>query len=1191
MSKTQHDKCRNGLDCLQFKAKGGRPAFLIDSSARESGLCAPCREAEGGFSPPLKSESLNQGTVEFEAGDIHGAEMKIVTLDGKRETRDTEFERLPDANFGSPEALEESLNMEVELARHTIGVNAQEKHTLVDELPDEGVRALAGILKDFIPSKTSPTPVAENDVDHEKWGMELRRSIPFFEVTYSAANFMMNWRRFRWADGELGPYEHNLIYEPAKHFKGGAKIRMFSKDAVRVQDYNCSALLTDEEVRKIFGDRSADQVAYEVGCIAGLWNDWPTKLFNGGGSKLLGDEMVGVDKMPPELANSGAHYAMAVAAGLRELGKGEHAGRLAATRHGRNLLRYIEEKVLIEKNFTSEREAADWMLSNPVELDDFLWRPEAIEWINARRASRSGPGEPLGPKEIGRLKDMQSRVMAFTSLVDQKWKAQYEKHGIDALKDRFGHPVGIPTKSLAPHHFLAGGYLVESKWMSLTKGDGSSTPLSISLPVDKDGRPDSSTSAWDAVKPVAKVRDVKTLDGLADLSEACASAAEAWHVMYNRGLPRDSLYMGAALSMIDQNINGTSQDDFSGAVRGLYHPALKGVEMAVGEDSIFFPTSRSKISAIAASLQDGRTCPRGAISLKEIDLANWRLARLSDNLCGNEYGINTVKSGEKEPINFGRLGREYHEKIQSQYREMSESDGLLTFAQQEDDMRRPLVGIQRGEAVRTFVERPGTYLRRTGKGGHTFEGAGQAVLAQIKFPLTPPSAFLDPALGVTTDGSKAATQLPGSLSLYPMSFVSPASGSIFVGDDFKGYKVESFNKFLAIGPGRRGENFPRRLRFAATSLGEKATASGLIDPGIVVEKGKTAGLREVKNIHSHVAEIGLITADTPAYAEELKTAAWHNPSTFALDFELGEMGHVYRQLTKDDGERKVLLQGLLAGKQAVRQALTSPGRKSLNSLMAYFKPVDPRLMYGDLKMTGQMVGSRPSGDSYSSPGFMARDIGVDRGAVVANRPTGSFFAAEVPVAERSNESKFYRKGDSVRALESGFYGTRAGYTATGLEDLPVWHDESNPPVRWAAFLDSWSEAVTAKGLSREFEPYDFEEVRERLGSRFGEMVGLFRKKLAANPHLVPVVVARAAFPHLTRQALDASFLTFLRAEVLSDEVIMRAGQGTEASVRPFLKKDAAGFFAEDAVEWMKIFKDKGLKATLSVVRALRSRKK
>jgi hypothetical protein len=1035
---------------------------------------------------------------------VSGVDLRIVTISGAEVDTKSAADGMAEHLVGDGgEALGEFLEEEASPAADSYDPSRTDKDVFVENLDAEAVAMLGGVLKNFIPSKNSPEPASENDLGSG----EIIKSNEFFTVAYSAANMLVNKDKFRWADGDVGQTQHGVIFEPIKKYPGGSSAPMFAENGVKLHEYNCSSLVSDEEARAIFGGLTADQVGYEVSCVVGLWTHSNRAEFEprrGGKPPISARFVIGADALPDDVANSAAHYAAAIGGPLSEL---RGFARDPASKYGRHLRKYFEDKILDEKGFKSERECLDWLTSNPDEIDDVLWRPEALDWLNSARIlsteNEHSPGNEnsLMPEDqIERLKKIQPMVLEFTNLIDRRWRDKYEAEGLSALKWRFGHPVGIPEAVLVPHFFLPGGYLVESGWLPVTKGDGG-VVFDVKLPVDSSGRPNSDSRAWDDLGQVAKVRDVSTLEGLGDLAEASASAAEAWHVAYNKGLPRDSLYAGAAISAIDQNINGNAYDDFSGSVRGLYHPMMKGVEVAAGFNASLYPTMRGKITALDSRLSKEepiqKLTPRGAISVEEIDLANWRLARLSDNQCGNEYGVNSVKKGEREPHNFSLLERQYHEKIQKEIRSWEPDDGMINFVQ-DDGMVRPLIGVQRGEAVRTFVERPGTYLRRTGMGGDVFDGVPKAVLNQVKFPLTPPSAFVDFATGKTTDGGSAVSQKAGTMSLFPFATVARASGLMDLGEGFSGWRSAQFNKFLAIGPGRRGENFPRRLRFAAKSLGETPTAAGLVDPGLD-KMDPAKSFVEVASIHTHVKEGAVVTSDAPVYSPELTKAAWHDPAVFARDFELGEMGSGYRLLANGDGDRKRLLQMLLAGKQTFRHRIMSPGVEILSDLTSYAKYHDAGLNYGSLKDdTGvypftEARSEKHRGKFNSAPGtfIRTRDGGLWRTFYVMGRSSGSFQMEDIPEAELGRENAEQGEDDTTRPPSLGnggprFIGGRGGHGKTGLEDLPVFFS-GKAPIKSAKFSKEWTETAYRQAIDGEFEPYYNPDLKKRWKSRFADV--------------------------------------------------------------------------------------------------------
>ena len=1199
------DTCKNAKACAHFAEKG-RPAYLIGIEARAIGFCKPCLdagigEAAGLQGPgpahshaagPATRETLQDAAAKLlltfaphseQAGepeaqgdqttvsetqsdedsgplarlerrlqpmvtalsDAQGALKVDLDGDGKLEKFETAAEASTIREFGgsafSPtKKAEDTVQGWKDLSTDPVSFNKDIKETLTANLSESAVALLSEALTQVIPSKTSPEPVLVVKRSAADPAGPVRNSELFFSLAYQGSNFLMNGRRFDWADDAFPRYAFR--YEIMRDSKAGAVIPQLHPDAPKADDYNCASLVSKEECRAIFGDMTPEAVALGMARIARLWGDASVSSLSEKGEL---SSLVGSEHLPKDLAGSAAHYAAAIGLGLDSMRAYKQHRRSPASNVGRIFTEFLEEKVA--DKFASEDAAVAYLLSNPDEVDDFMFNEEATNWLLKNRLEKLGAQQMPSAEILAEVRQAQAKVAAFTNLIDKKWAETYEKDGTSALARRFGYPVGLPVDMLRPQHFLPGGYLVEGGWLKVSEGESFS--FDVNFPVDENGRPDPSFEEWDKLSPVATVRkNAPALARLGDLAEACASASEAWHVAYNRGLPRDSLYGAAQLSLIDPNINAASYDDFSGTVRGMYHPNLRGLELAVGSKMRFFPTFSSKLSAVARRHAAKSVAPRGVLSLAEIDLANWRLSRLADNQCGNEYGVNTVKDGEKAPFNFTRLSREFHEGIQDKIRKFGKDDGLITFAQPDEDFVRPLVGRQRGEAMRFFVERPGSYLRRTGLSGLR-EGAPKAVYEQIKAPLTPWSAYLDPALGSTTDLTTAANHAPGQQSLNPYAFVATGSGTLRT-DGIKEVESLAFNKFMTVGPGRRGENLPRRLRFAALSLGEKAARSGLIDPRIIENGSDDARLEVFENVHSHVAQEAYITVDEPKYAPELEKAPWHRPILYIKDFELGEMGDSYAKLGGTDDEKKAVLQMFLAGKQSSRQKLFDVARESMSMMQLNFTyPADTRLTYGDLAATGPSLiekGTTPE----------IRKQGLTRGVAITKRRIATFGA--LINGMKGEDTRLSRKGDALVTSEPFLLASRSGYGASGLENTPIRYGDT-APIKAADYIKAWSKIVMDEGEAGAYEQAEFASQSDTTRTTFKKMKDKLLSKL--EKERLPdsnILIADSSFIHQTSESGDGdAHWKISLNQAAEDEAALRAAQNTEARTRQDVAKAGA----------------------------------
>lgn len=1176
------EKCQKGLDCLQH-SRLGRPAFLVDSGARASGMCKPCRDDELGLPPsdldfePVISKSLvleqaprqaakSQEVVEISADKDadadadtgtfageenekdsfdHGLALKV-EIDGREVTYQGYYESLTREQFerGIRRGLanaSKTIEKWESLENDQIDFNEDLKEDFITKMQPEEKEYFSLVVSDVMPSKSGPEPLKIISRDLTDEASLAAKSNLVFSTVYQAANFMVNDDRFAWIRRPFQP--HAFRFEMMRGSASEGQIPHLDKDAVTTQDYNCAVLISKDECRKIFGDKTPDQLALDMARLARLWTDSPKDALSDPEDI---DSMIGNESLPDLLKSSGAAYAAAIGVGVSASRMYSDFERSPASPLGKNFVSFIEEAVVPGKKFASEKDALSYLKSNPEELDDFLYNPSALNWLLKRRLETMKASEMPDEGTITKIRESQRQVVQFTNLIDKKWSEKFERDGIEALRQRFGHPVGIPTDKVRAYHFLPGGYLVESGFVSVSSGDNFS--LEAKLPIDKNGKPSSTISDWEKVSPALVIDQSKSKTRqLGDLAEGCATGIELWHTMYNKGLPRDSLYSGAQLSVIDPSINAVSQDDYSGTVRGLYHPKLRGVELAVGARMHCFPTTTSKISAIAERLADKDLCPRGHLALRELELSNWRLARLRDNFSGNEYGLAVPNEKETIPHSFDKMGREFHEKIQSKIKAQGPRHGVLAYCQPEESFVRPLVGRQRGEALRMFIERPGTYLRRTGLGGdYMGEGSPRAVYEQIKAPLAPWSVFIDPATGEPTDCSVAATPPPGTQSLNPYTLVCDGASAL-VYDENTAIPVELMPKQMTVSSGRRGENMPRRLRFAAISMGEKAAKSGLVKPfGSGDQK-----FYEVPNVYQFVEQKAVVTGDAPSYAPELTRAPWHQESLFMRDYELGEMGDAHRSFSSNDRERKALLQSFLHGKHSEREKFLEDSRKSLAVLqMSYAIPADSRTAFGDLSLTGQTWIVGGGGDSANR-----RKHGLIRGSSVATRAVGTF--ASIPVPDdhkRPSGIRTYREGDEMSPNVDFLPASRPGYGPTGLEDTPLRFD-GRAPSQSLDYQRKWADAVVAKGLTLEYEPAEFSGQGERGRTMFRRFYESVMQKVPAelkgHEHLL---MAAGLFSSVGGSKGADESLSIQVQEIYDDERVMRAAQDSEGALRKDVDK-------------------------------------
>jgi hypothetical protein len=342
--------------------------------------------------------------------------------------------------------------------------------------------------------------------------------------------------------------------------------------------------------------------------------------------------------------------------------------------------------------------------------------------------------------------------------------------------------------------------------------------LHTKLPISVTGAPSPNYEDWlpnkigNFISLGISEETIQMMYDLTSLVEASAHSLELYHVAFNYGLPRDNLFTASLLSHIDPPLNGNSRDDFSGTVHGdLSEPLLKGVELALGKNFRYFPTIIGKFSAVARENIPALQLGIGYMDLKEIDLSNYRLARLQDVAYGDEYGAPGDADETRKQV-AETLTREYCEKLQNQIRSWGQDDGVFVYEQPDIDFLRPVISRARSQAIALYIHSPGTYLRRTGLGGlDTRRGAPASVAEATINPEMPYNTFFDVALGRYTAGTTTARTAPGE-SINPFIYLAKGSGFVQVSDESASDSVViRFQKKITTHPGVRGSYFPKKV--------------------------------------------------------------------------------------------------------------------------------------------------------------------------------------------------------------------------------------------------------------------------------------------------------------------------------------------------------------------------------------------
>ena len=1013
-----------------------------------------------------------------------------IKIDGKYKEVDDfgskikiEFNSLVGKNLGEKCFSYNELNID---KKFNYKFNTDIKDCFIKNMNDETVDYFSRFFVRYMPSKDSEKPFYVVNDD------KLRNRTKFFITAYQAANYPLNGLQYSFDSGKSSNFKSDYSIEVlGETYKEIRKyIPTLFDSNPKLWDYNCVGLLSDSDVSSIKKLLTPDQFSYELSRLLGIYMALDDHFMK---SYYASSSEIGIKEMPKSLANTAKHYLAtlnAINSVFERLGhnstniEGDYSlDRMTANYLSSFYSDWVNE--CAKRRGLGEDNVLEYILNNPVELDDFLWSGEALDFAIERRKKIRPKSAEISKENVELLKKMQKAVLEITDKIDILWQKKYESNNVLALKERFGHPVGIPEKNLNPWHFLYGGFLIESGFIHLDSKERKDGLIRIlNMPVDENGKPSPNTLDCDEVKVEASIHNIKSIDGLGKLAEACASGNEAWHVLYNRGLPKDSLYMAAALSNPDSHTTGSSYDDITGTVLGEMSQVLKSITFAKGESFLALPTATSKVVAISKRhIKNRDIAPNGTMSLKEIDLTNWRLTRLSDIFCGNEYGLS--EKTEKSPYNFDKLSRKYHEDILNKIRNMKESDGIITYGENSEEMFRIIVGKQRAESYRLFVEKPGSYLRRTAKCLHDFNASpAAATYEQVSYPLTPTLAFRDTLTGDINDGTNTASPLPGTLSLFPQHFCPKASGTINYGSDLNIFPIENFNKIISVGPGRRGENFPRRIRFAgAKSFNEIASRSGALSPNF---SGSTNEfLIKTVQIYGHLQnEAALITKDKYACSEVLKKAIWHCPEIWVQDYELGELGEAYLICGgESDLSRKLFLQSFIYGKYSERHKYTGFPSYCLTTVMGFSVPADPLLLYGNLKSTGEFhpfISNLYDKDkSLISRQGHIRKLGNHISDSYMYRPSGMFFARpreESDSGAAAGEGLFYKESDELIPRKIGVACLKGGYLDIGLNDTPIFFSEDFIPYNeYASFVDGWVDLVYSKGLKGEYERYDIKD--------------------------------------------------------------------------------------------------------------------
>ena len=722
---------------------------------------------------------------------------------------------------------------------------------ILQDLSEEAQTYLKEYFSYVIPSKRSPSPVFVRNVLHSNEGIStlggnwtgdvILRAVgtnttKFSQANHSTSEVQQNSLNQTWSSAaHMIPSKflsmtkrHRFSDAFAEKYKGGDSREnpLLNPDGIKVWDYNCAILVDRSDTHSIFGNIRPEDFLLDLYRISGLWAGLSfNKNYAADTIENIFAEFIGGEHLSEGFAGSAPHYAAAMELGLRP---SLAVQRVGVDIEGLDKLSQVSGLSPMAASASADHYAAyighmlsvvgrEELIQKSEVVDDYLLSAEALDWLLSYRR-KDQDTDVIDQETVDRLKKVQKAAREFGDLIDRKWEEKCEKVGLTrALTERFGHPVGIDE----PHveDFIPGGHLVSSGYLS---SDG----------VPKYGDEEKITLKWTAPKikrmglllnaasidfrPVlvanADKKDksllVRSLKDLGDLSLALSSAQDSWFTRNNRSLPHYALFYGTSLAATNPVGGGFMPDGIGELEAANKLKEEHGIELAPGPYMHLFPTLSSRIAALKNPEKSLRESlfPHGFIGEDELNYSNELMVFFNDlTLVGKEFYADKIKA-VTDFINDPRR-RFQSETPHLKLVEAKEAEDGDFFPRSFSEGKyhgwaRPICGTQRGEAVKLYMTKPGTYLRRTGSGGSDMaSGVSAAVYDKISFPSLIPNSYLDPALGELTCG------LASGLSpiFYKKNYLAFANIGLEKKSDLDKLRI------LATEPGYRRENVFKRI--------------------------------------------------------------------------------------------------------------------------------------------------------------------------------------------------------------------------------------------------------------------------------------------------------------------------------------------------------------------------------------------
>lgn len=896
----------------------------------------------------------------------------------------------------------------------------------------------------MIPSGTSEIPifVAPTFGQYKETGLlagSFLNQSKAFHAAYHQSNFIENAGAA--TDGaELADFGFELKMRELAKTDQTARDLLKGPTASTMSGFN---LVSDEETRAIFGDLTPEKICGYIGEMIRLWSFGVERsqaeigilhshgLPAGAYHDWLKSHMVDADAL--DQLPLAVIYGHAISAGISiglsgshtEMGKSGPCKPIMQLYHA-----YVGDKLNKEGI-----DLAAYVASGRTDLDEFLFSVDAFDWLfneyitgNTRSVYSLVPWILLDSsfardwwreeKTYAPTKQMIGAVCRLTDLVDKKWKDLYERSPVEAMLSRFGHPTFIKTDSLTVADWMPGGQVLGSGYAHVSQ-EGSYN-VKIQLPMDSSGQPNQ-VSPWPTFINIQGVAfSPSSLLGLRQLAESSSLTYDCWHVQQNFGLKTDSLYTLAYLSSVPAiSRTGSSQDDYSGLVRGGQFESINKVELGSTTASFLYPSLRGKITAIRKESHEliGLASAGGSISLKEIDLNNWRLSRMSD-LRGVpcEHQDCDLEHGET-------VSRSWGEKLARELSNKGDLEGVTNYHQMYDFVR-PALPYGRADALAMYMTSPGKYLRSTGKGldiaglneFNESGGVPKSVFRKVVSGAYMAVEFEDVALGEVNGFRYVASGIPGVISRNPdtLLFQGTAAYSCHIGEsDMKAEAHRGIcqKKFTHVSPGRFGVGRPCYILMTrgheADSWLNMRFGSQAISARPILQQSPTA-----KKNNAQWVSLGQSNTSTVP-----KGLASRSPCAF-IGNDLVQ-SHLVNFLNTDDLTRQYIYNAMMASGQALTENFATT---LWAAHLDYSTVVDEFLYAGDLSLTGTNYDELTS--PLSDPRAELETRGIPEEVLM-----GSYY----PKAGCFRVSS----SDHVLNLETGLLFAAPGFGPTGAERLPL----------------------------------------------------------------------------------------------------------------------------------------------------------